>query len=165
MQENNTAPCPAYDWNTGRRPRKYYTDIGYLRRSRGRGLTRYETAEKYKQALHTIHIIKSRLPKSEEISLRAELREQINRWKAETRHWSSVTKMVAHPSYLRIIGLSHQLDEYETERTLLRELETEPDHWFAALMAITGDDPTLPEQDFDESVDSWLDWGRAKGII
>jgi hypothetical protein len=164
MQGNNLAPCREYDWNKGR-PRKYYVDTGYLRRTRGRGLTRHEAAEKYKQALRTVRIILNRRPKSEEISLRVELREQINRWKAETIHWSSVTKMVAHPSYLRIIGLSHQLDGHEVERTLLRELETEPDHWFAALMAITGENPGHAEQDFDESVASWLDWGRARGII
>ena len=32
--------------------------------------------------------------------------EQAERWKSETQHWSSVTRMLAHPSYLRIIGLS-----------------------------------------------------------
>jgi len=73
--------------------------------------------------------------------------------------------MIAHPSYLRIIGLAQHSNDNEVERTLLRELETEPDHWFAALTAITGEDPTRSEYDFDESVNAWLEWGRAKGII
>jgi hypothetical protein len=91
--------------------------------------------------------------------------EQAERWKKETRHWSSVTKMLAHPSYLRIVGLTRLSTNNELERLLLHELESEPDYWFDALAAVTGDDPVRPECDFDRSVNAWLDWGRQKGII
>src|SRR6266705_1604100 len=95
--------------------------------------------------------------------LERSFREHMERWKRDTQHWSSVTRMLAHPSYLRIVGLARQSTGNEIERLLLQELETEPDHWFDALAAITGEDPVRPEYDFDESVNAWLDWGRARG--
>lgn len=91
--------------------------------------------------------------------------EQAERWKKETQHWSSVSKMLAHPSYLRIIGLARLSTGTEIERLLLEELRTEPDFWFDALAAITGENPVDPECDFDESVNAWLEWGVRKGII
>lgn len=92
-------------------------------------------------------------------------REQVELWKDQTSHLSSITKAIAHPSYLRIIGLARESTEHEIERLLLHELEAEPDHWFAALAAITGEDPVRPEADFDDAVGAWLAWGREKGII
>lgn len=91
--------------------------------------------------------------------------EHAERWKRETLHWSSVTKMIAHPSYLRIIGLATNSTKREITRLLLRELQNEPDHWFAALTAITGQDPVGPEDDFDEAINAWLEWGRQEGIL
>ena len=76
-----------------------------------------------------------------------------------------MTQMFAHPSYLRIIGMAGHFPNFEVERALLRELQTEPDYWFDALTAITGEDPVLDEHDFDGAVNAWLEWGRNKGII
>jgi hypothetical protein len=90
---------------------------------------------------------------------------QVNRWKDQTAHLSSETKAIAHPSYLRIIGLAKESTNQELERLILHELEAEPDLWFAALTAVTGEDPVKPQDDFDESVEAWLKWGREKGII
>jgi hypothetical protein len=73
--------------------------------------------------------------------------------------------MVAHPSYLRIIGLANQATHRKLVRLLLLELKNEPDHWFDALTAITGVNPVQPEDEFDEAVDAWLTWGREKGLI
>jgi hypothetical protein len=92
-------------------------------------------------------------------------REQVEIWKDQTSHLSSITKAIAHPSYLRIIGLAKESTDHEIERLLLHELESEPDHWFAALAAVTGEDPVKPEHNFDESVGAWLAWGRERGII
>ena len=92
-------------------------------------------------------------------------REQVTTWKRETGHLSSVTKARSHPSYLRIIGLARSSSGRKLERLLLKELESEPDHWFDALTAITGANPVEPEHDFDEAVGAWLSWGRERGII
>jgi hypothetical protein len=120
---------------------------------------------RYERANHTIQILTDRRLTHTQTMLETCLHEHIERWKSNTLHWSSITRMLAHPSYLRIIGLSRNFTDYEVERALLQELETEPDYWFAALTAITGEDPVRPEYDFDEAVDAWLIWGRKRGII
>ena len=76
-----------------------------------------------------------------------------------------MTRMLSHRSYLGIIGLAARADRHEVERLLLEELQKEPDHWFEALSAITGEDPVKPEDDFDQAVDAWLEWGRQRRII
>lgn len=86
-------------------------------------------------------------------------------WKNDTMHWSSVTKMISHRNYLGIIGLAGRASRREVERLLLEQLQREPDHWFDALSAITGEDPVKPEHDFDQAIEAWLEWGREKGII
>lgn len=91
-------------------------------------------------------------------------RQEADCWKDETRHWSSVKRRFGHPSYLRIIALAKYSTNNELERLLLQELREDPDHWFDALTAVTGEDPIRPEYNFDEAVDAWLEWGRKKGI-
>jgi hypothetical protein len=91
--------------------------------------------------------------------------EEADKWKVETMHSSSTTKMISHPSYLRIIGLAREFRKDEIERLILQELKSEPDHWFDALEAITGQNPVSPDDDFDAAVNAWLDWGHKEGTI
>jgi hypothetical protein len=93
-------------------------------------------------------------------SLGAEFKSQADQWHRETRHTSSVTKMVMHASYLRIIGMGRSILPL-----LFRELEERPDHWLVALNAITGQDPAPANSTFDEAVAAWLDWGRTHGYL
>ncbi len=86
--------------------------------------------------------------------------ELVVRWRADTRVWSSVTKMVLHPAYQRIIGLGSP-----AVPLLLRELERAPDHWFWALRAITGEDPAAAESTFDAAAAAWLRWGRERDLL
>ena len=67
-----------------------------------------------------------------------------------------------HPAYQEIIGMG-----WEVVSTLLRELESEPDHWFWALSAITGEDPVAngDRGDILEMAQSWLEWGRTRNLI
>jgi hypothetical protein len=102
---------------------------------------------------------------SQDLPLAARFRREVEIWKEATAPLSSIAKMVAHPSYLRIIGLARHSIGHELERLLLKELQSEPDHWFDALVAITGEDPTRPDQDFDEAVEAWLQWGRTRGLV
>ena len=48
---------------------------------------------------------------------------------------------------------------------LLRELERDPDHWFAALKAITGANPADPADRgrIDKLAAAWLKWGKEAG--
>jgi hypothetical protein len=92
-------------------------------------------------------------------------RELVERWKNDTGHWSSTTRRIADPSYLRIIGLARKSTGHQLEKLLLLELQNEPDEWFDALAAITGADPVKPEHNFDEAINAWVEWGRKEGII
>ena len=42
---------------------------------------------------------------------------------------------------------------------ILDDLREQPTgHWFWALGAITGEDPTLGEADIDKAIQAWLSW-------
>lgn len=88
-------------------------------------------------------------------NIEKEFRAYLDQWRRETLHTSSLTKMVLHPSYMRIIGMGR-----EVLPLLLKELSARPDHWMVALNAITGSDPAPPNCTFDEAVAAWLAWGR-----
>lgn len=122
------------------------------------------TNRKYAIAVHLAKAIQERRQDDQHL-LAKSFHENVDRWKDETAHLSSITKALAHPSYLRIIGLANKSTDHSIERLLLHELEAEPDHWFAALTAITGEDPVKPEDDFDGAVNAWLQWGKTRGII
>jgi hypothetical protein len=72
---------------------------------------------------------------------------------------SSIDDMIAHPAYREIIGMGSAAIPL-----LLDELETEPNHWFPALMAISGGQNPVPPADtgnMEEMTQAWLEWGRA----
>jgi len=89
-----------------------------------------------------------------------EFRALVDGWRKDTKHTSSVTKMVTHPSYLRVIGMGP-----EVLPLLFQELQERQDHWLVALSAITGQDPAPEASSFSEAVEAWLDWGRKKGYL
>src|SRR5437868_618949 len=62
-------------------------------------------------------------------------------WKAQRGHEPSTKKLVLYPAYQQIIGMGPV-----AVPCLLRELDTNLDNWFSALMSITGADP-VPAQD------------------
>src|SRR5207248_11574874 len=61
-------------------------------------------------------------------------------WKQDTMFESSPWRMAAHPAYQRIIGLG-----WRTVPLILLQLARGADFWFEALVAITGEQPVLPE--------------------
>ena len=82
-----------------------------------------------------------------------------DKWHEERGIASSLTQIVACPSYLRIIGMGKK-----AVPLILRELEEEgdePDFWFWALEAITGDNPVPPADigDMRAMARAWLEWG------
>jgi hypothetical protein len=92
-------------------------------------------------------------------ALFAELAEQ---WHRETDLLSSLTQKAIHPTYQRIIGLGPA-----ALPLIFRELEAKGGHWYWALRAITGDDPTLPEDagKIAGMREAWLDYGREWGYL
>lgn len=81
-------------------------------------------------------------------------------WRSESQFISSMTDMVMLPSYQRIIGMGR-----DVVPLMLRELEREPDYWFWALQATTGDDPVQPADrgDLQKMAVAWLNWGKREG--
>lgn len=83
------------------------------------------------------------------------------KWKRETAIISSVTKKLRHPAYREIVALGT-----DAVPLILAELARRPDHWFAALEEITGEDP-VPVTDrkvLSKAVEAWIEWGISKGF-
>lgn len=81
-------------------------------------------------------------------------------WRTETAHLSSSTAIANHPALQEIIHLGPS-----AVPLILRELEQANDHWFSALRALTGADPTAPADcgKIDRIAAAWLKWGREHG--
>jgi hypothetical protein len=85
----------------------------------------------------------------------------VRQWKKDTISISSIEEMALHPAYQRIIGMGPAALPW-----IFKELEAEPDYWFWALRAITGDDPVKPSERgrITDMTKAWLDWAEAHGI-
>ena len=93
---------------------------------------------------------------------RAEFARLRTQWIAERGATSSIAKMATCPSYQRIIAMGD-----EVVPLILRQLEQEgdePDQWFWALAAITGENPVAADAQGDivQMARAWLDWGRSE---
>ena len=141
-----------------RDPDRVFRDGDYAyARSRAMRLKRGDQPGRgYKTAIHFAEVIATRsrntAPTAEEF-----FREHADRWRRETGHLSSLTRAIAHPSYLRIIGMGKL-----AVPLLLKELKERPDHWLVALNAITGEDPAPEDANFSEAVAAWIKWGKSK---
>ena len=92
--------------------------------------------------------------------LEQRFRELVRQWKGATEFMSSSTEMVLHPAYQQIIGMGPS-----ALPLLIAELRRDPDHWFAALKSISGDDP-VPAEDrgkVPRMVQAWVSWGEKRG--
>jgi hypothetical protein len=100
------------------------------------------------------------LAKSDHENIEPEFLSLAETWKAERPSTSSMTAIVMHPAYQRIIGLGKP-----ALPLILRELSKELDHWFWALKSISGEDPVPVEHRgrMKQMAQDWLQWGREKG--
>jgi len=78
-------------------------------------------------------------------------------WKESTSMLSSITEIAMHPSYQQIIGMGPTVIPF-----ILLSMKREPNHWFWALSAITGENPIPTEHrgKIKEMSDAWFDWGK-----
>lgn len=81
-------------------------------------------------------------------------------WIADTLILSSIQKIVLHPAYQRIIGMGAGVLPH-----ILDRLRSEPNHWFWALRAITGEDPAANETTIEGASRVWLEWGVSRGYV
>lgn len=82
-----------------------------------------------------------------------------NEWRKDTPIFSSITEIVMHPSYQRIIGMGPTAIPM-----ILLSMRNEPDHWFWALSAITGENPVPSKHQgkIKKMTEAWLEWGQKQ---
>ena len=89
----------------------------------------------------------------------------VEQWRAERiGATSSMAEIISCPSYLRIIGMGLRALPFIMEQ--LERDGDEPDHWCAALEAITGEDP-VPDDAHGDTVriaQAWIAWNRARVV-
>jgi hypothetical protein len=97
-----------------------------------------------------------------EYDLERAFRQLVAEWRSAVAHLSSTTRRVQHPAYQRIIALGPKVVPL-----LLRELKDGPDHWFAALRALTGIDPVPPADrgKMAAMTEAWIHWGEERDIL
>jgi hypothetical protein len=96
----------------------------------------------------------------------ADIRERFQRlaseWKEQSRYLSNTAQMAMLKPYQRIIGMG-----WPVVPLILEELQREPDQWFWALEAITGDNPVPPEAAGRVRLmaKAWIEWGTRQGLL
>ena len=86
-----------------------------------------------------------------------------NEWKRDTGHMSTGSRIAVHPSYLSIVAMGESAIPL-----ILKDIKSEPNHWFSALSAIAGEGPEIPAQyrgDMKRISEAWLEWGKSKHYI
>jgi hypothetical protein len=95
-----------------------------------------------------------------------EMQERFHRlaleWKEQSRYLSNTAQMAMLKPYQQIIGMGWAVVPF-----ILQELRREPDHWFWALEAITGEDHVPPEAagKVRAMAQAWVDWGIKRGLL
>jgi hypothetical protein len=86
--------------------------------------------------------------------------ELVQEWRDATAFTSSATAMAMHPAYQQIIGMGDA-----ALPLIFQELRRDPDHWFWALKAITGEDPVAAGDrgQLDRMTVAWLNWAAEHG--
>lgn len=94
--------------------------------------------------------------------LEERFREQADKWERETRHLSSPTQMMMHPSYHAILGMGQ-----EVVPLLVRDLQQNRRSWFWALSYLTHENPINPKDagKMDAMIKAWVGWGKEKGLL
>ena len=88
----------------------------------------------------------------------------VKQWNEERGITSSLSKMFMCPSYKKIIKMGGKAVPLILAQ-LVREGD-DPDHWYAALKAITGEDP-VPEDAYGDTVQIakvWLSWAEERNV-
>lgn len=102
------------------------------------------------------------MPVVVETNVRERFEQLKNDWKVQSRYLSNTAQMAMLWPYQQIIGMGSL-----AVPLILAELRRETDHWFWALEAITGENPVPAEArgNVSDAAESWLQWGRQKGLV
>lgn len=88
----------------------------------------------------------------------------VAQWHQERGATSSLSEMILCPSYQRIIGMGAKALPLILAR--MEYEQDDPDHWSAALEAITGDDP-VPKDAYGDTVktaEAWFAWAEKNNV-
>ncbi len=83
------------------------------------------------------------------------------RWRRETGGMSVISARYKHPAWEQILSLGP-----EVVPEILRRIEHQPDHWHAALVKLTGENP-IPVGEkitISQVCARWVSWGRERGL-
>lgn len=83
-------------------------------------------------------------------------------WLSERPRGTDIHDMIESPSYRQIVNIGPR-----AIRPLLLLLRENPDHWFPALNAITGETPVpaISEGRVKEMANAWIKWGKEHGYL
>ena len=90
------------------------------------------------------------------------LRARISEWNRDTEFVSSLTEVIGHPAFRRIVEVGHDAVPF-----LLRQVKKEPSFLVLALREITGENPvpSSAKGKVKEMAEAWLAWGEKKGLL
>ena len=111
---------------------------------------------------YTAPIMQPPIKTANPAALAIRFRALADQWRWETGPISSSSEIAAHPAYQEIIGMGPPAIPL-----VLRELQEKGGHWFAALRALSGENPVPREYAgrIPKMREHWLEWGREKGYI
>jgi hypothetical protein len=81
-------------------------------------------------------------------------------WKSDTAHQSSVSVIVSHPAYQKILAMGIRALPW-----MLRATRDRGTLWFGALEQITNEHPAPAGASAKSRRDAWLKWGQEKGLL
>jgi hypothetical protein len=88
----------------------------------------------------------------------------VSEWFDDTKWHSSISSIVKHPAFTKIVGLNRAGARFILERMAEGDVHV---HWFPALKDITGADP-VPDYErgrVSQMTRRWLEWGKAEGLL
>lgn len=87
-------------------------------------------------------------------------------WERDTRYVSSMTDVVHHECYRKIIDLGRR-NRRQMLSLLLRDTKKTGRVWFTALVQIAGQNPVHPSDAgrVDRMTKAWIKWGKREGLL
>ena len=99
-------------------------------------------------------------PPSETARLERQFRSLAEEWKRETGYLSRASQRAAHPAYRQIIEMGDFVVPL-----ILEDLKQSHEHWFLALMELTGENPVEKSDAgfVDRMANAWIQWAAEQG--
>ncbi len=84
------------------------------------------------------------------------------KWKEDSKFLAFAKDTIKLPTYQAIIAMGKTALPH-----ILQDMQIQPNHWFAALKEITGENPVLTEHrgNIQSMTNDWLLWGKKNQII